>query len=398
MGSINTKNGKLFLDFRYKGVRCREYTKLIDNAPNRKRLNTLMEMIQAEITLNNFDYGRYFPNSKRAEKFKKIKFTIAHSKSAFPLFNLFAKQWYKEKEAEWRNSYVKNMHQTLGRYLLPAFGHKPVNEITKTEILAFRSSLTKPDNLRKKPLSASRINHVMTPLRMILNEAADRYEFSSPWRNIKPLRVPRTDIEPFSLPEIQKILESVRPDFYNYYCVRFFAGLRTAEIDGLKWEFIDFQYRKILIRQTLVNGITENPKNDGSFRDVDMAKQVYDALKLQRQKTGDKTYVFCNKSGKPFSHNVVTKNVWYPLLRHLGLKKRRPYQTRHTAATLWLSAGESPEWIARQMGHASTEMLFKVYSRFVPNLTRHDGSAFEKLISEQFKSKTNCTSSKRSNF
>ena len=58
-------------------------------------------------------------------------------------------------------------------------------------------------------------------------------------------------------------------------------------------------------------------------------------------------------------------------------------QTRHTAATLWLAAGEAPEWIARQMGHASTEMLFKVYSRYVPNLTRKDGSAFERLLDEQ---------------
>ena len=31
-------------------------------------------------------------------------------------------------------------------------------------------------------------------------------------------------------------------------------------------------------------------------------------------------------------------------------------------------------------GHSSTEMLFKVYSRYIPNLTRMDGSAFERLI------------------
>jgi len=68
------------------------------------------------------------------------------------------------------------------------------------------------------------------------------------------------------------------------------------------------------------------------------------------------------------------------LLEKLSLRKRRQYQTRHTAATLWLAAGENPEWIARQMGHTSTEMLFRVYSRFVPNLTRQDGSAFERLV------------------
>jgi integrase len=54
-------------------------------------------------------------------------------------------------------------------------------------------------------------------------------------------------------------------------------------------------------------------------------------------------------------------------------------------ATLWLASGENPEWIARQMGHTSTEMLFTVYSRFVPNLTHRDGSAFERLLASQQK-------------
>jgi integrase len=48
------------------------------------------------------------------------------------------------------------------------------------------------------------------------------------------------------------------------------------------------------------------------------------------------------------------------LLRHLGLALRRHYQTRHTAATLWLAAGEAPAWIASVLGHRSTEMLFRV--------------------------------------
>jgi integrase len=30
------------------------------------------------------------------------------------------------------------------------------------------------------------------------------------------------------------------------------------------------------------------------------------------------------------------------------------------------------------MGHTTTEMLFRVYSRYIPNLTHNDGSAFER--------------------
>ncbi len=97
------------------------------------------------------------------------------------------------------------------------------------------------------------------------------------------------------------------------------------------------------------------------------------ALKQQSKVTCDIDYVFANKAGNPLSVHNVTKRIWYPLLRRLGLPPRRPYQTRHTAATLWLAAGENPEWIARQMGHSTTEMLFRIYSRYVPNLTRFHG-------------------------
>ncbi|MBD3649704.1 MAG: site-specific integrase, partial [Alcanivorax sp.] len=218
-------------------------------------------------------------------------------------------------------------------------------------------------------------------------EAANRYEFSSPYHGIKSLKVPRTDVEPFSIDEVKQIIDTVRPDFRNYYIVRFFTGMRTGEIDGLQWEHVDFKRQQILVRQSLVQGRLEYTKNDGSFRTIEMCQLVVDALKDQRKATGTMDFVFCTRTGGPLNHNNVTKRVWYPLLRHLGLRKRRPYQTRHTAATLWLAAGENPEWIARQMGHTTTEMLFRVYARYVPNLTRRDGSAFERLLITEFDAK-----------
>jgi integrase len=230
-------------------------------------------------------------------------------------------------------------------------------------------------------LSAKRINTVMGLLRQILNEAADRFDFITSFRNIKRLRQIKSDVEPFTLHEVQTIVARVRPDFKNYYTVRFFTGLRTGEIDGLKWEYVDFARREILIRETIVLGEEDTTKTDGSQREIQMSQIVYDALIDQATATRKLSkYVFCNAQGNHLDHDNVTKRVWYPLLRHLGLSKRRPYQTRHTAATLWLAAGENPLWIARQLGHVGTEMLFKVYGRYVPNLTARDGSAFERLL------------------
>lgn len=71
MGTVNARGGKLFMDFRYQGVRCREYTKLTDKPANRKRLTSIMERIEAEILLGSFDYATYFPESKLASQFKE---------------------------------------------------------------------------------------------------------------------------------------------------------------------------------------------------------------------------------------------------------------------------------------------------------------------------------------
>ena len=382
MGRVYARKdtGKIFIDFSYKGQRCREQTALPDTKANRKKVEKLLERIEAEITLGVFDYAKTFPNSPRADKFKKLDMGQGDT----PIFEGFANTWFEEMLIQWRKSHQSKIRMTLEKYLFPRFGEEEVGRITKASILEFRASLAKVTTRTQTPLSASRINQIMNTLRMILDEAANRYNFSSPYQGIKSLKIPRTSVEPFRLEEVQLILESVREDFRSYYTVRFFTGMRTGEIDGLQWDAVDFDRRQIAVKRALVNGEIEQTKNHSSYRIIDMNEMAYQALKAQQAVTGDGDFVFCTRIGTPLSHNNVTKRVWYPLLRYLGLPKRTPYQTRHTAATLWLASGENPEWIARQMGHTTTEMLFRVYSRYVPNLTRQDGSAFERLLAQNF--------------
>lgn len=401
MASIRCRKdmGTLLMDFTYKGIRCREQTALPDTPSNRRKLEKLLKQIQEKIASGEFAYRDFFPDSRLAAHFDQPAVPSfagnalaaatpgSHSTpnpavGVTPRFSDFADQWFSENEIRWRRTYRRTIEDIIKGRLNPTFGEKVVGQISKADILQFRSTLGKVQ-IRKsgKTLSAARINYVMMVLRQILTEAADRFNFTNPYRNIKPVKLRKTDIEPFSLQEVQTILARVRPDYRAYYTVRFFTGMRTGEVDGLKWKYVDFEHRLIIVRETIVNGIEEYTKTDGSQRDIQMSQVVFNALKEQEKATrGKSEYVFCNQQGKPLNHNNVTNRVWYPLLRYLGLKVRRPYQTRHTCATLWLASGENPEWVARQLGHTSTEMLFKVYSRYVPNLTRQDGSAFERLL------------------
>ena len=397
MASIRAYGGKLFCDFRFKGNRCREYTALEDTKSNRSKLEKLLQKIDTEIKSGEFDYQKYFPNSKLAKSFATqvdvsksvtcvgkthVNSSIQGTILPTPFFKDFAETWFSENRIGWRRSYIETMRTTLDKHLVPYFGEMMVSSIRREDILDFRSQLAKVPGRKNETLSARRINAIVLGLRQVLNEAADRYNFTIPTQRIKPLKIKRLEIAPFNLDDVNLILKTVRADYRDYFIVRFFTGMRTGEIHGLKWKNVDFKNKQILIRETLVRGEMEDEgKTDLSIREIHMSETVSQALIRQRVVTFKHSeFVFCNANGNPFNLNNITNRVWYPLLRHLGFELRRPYMTRHTSATLWLAAGENPEWIAKQMGHATTEMLFKVYSRFVPNLTRRDGSAFERLL------------------
>ena len=84
-------------------------------------------------------------------------------------------------------------------------------------------------------------------------------------------------------------------------------------------------------------------------------------------------------ANNPFSDAYMRKKFRY-LLRLAGLKYRPPKQVRHTFATLHIGAGENITWVSKTLGHASVETTLNRYNRFIPNLTREDGSAFESIM------------------
>ena len=379
---VRTETNKLYIDFRYLGLRCREQFNLSYTKTNFSKLKRLAKIVDAEITLGTFDYSKIFPQSKSLDK---VCQKISQQKNHIPSFKVYVKQWLKNKRPEWKQSHYKSIKSIVKSYLLEEYSDKYLDKISKTDLLEFRTYLSTLSGKKDTGgISASRINHIMSPLIMILDEASMQYNFLSPVHGIKALRIPRTQVQPFTFEEVKLIIDSVRKDFKYYYTVRFFTGMRTAEIDGLKWKYVDFEKRQIQICEALVSGQIVSPKNNSSYRAIDMTQTVYNAMISQYKLTGDSDYVFCTRKGTPLNHNNVTNRVWHPLLQELGLTARRPYITRHTATTLWLACGESVEWIAKQLGHSSTELLHKTYSRFIPNLTRQDGSAFERHLQENY--------------
>ncbi|MEO5328090.1 MAG: hypothetical protein H7829_07575 [Magnetococcus sp. THC-1_WYH] len=90
------------------------------------------------------------------------------------------------------------------------------------------------------------------------------------------------------------------------------------------------------------------------------------------------SYFAILRNGLPWiDDNQVRRLVWEPTLKRAGIIYRNLYQTRHTYASMLLSAGENPMWVAQQMGHKDWAMIRQRYGRWIPEI---DPGAGQKII------------------
>lgn len=388
MATYYVRGRRLYVDLMYRGVRCQEATGLVDSQDNRAEARRRARQIDGEIAGGRFDYARWFPRGKRGHLF------AAPGDEGPTKYVAHVRQWIDEKAARVAPGTAYDQRRIIEARLIPAFGERLVSAIDVHHVEAFVAGLLTPKGEEKK-LSHRRANIILQVLRQSLDRAVRRgWLKDNPARLVDKLREEKPDIDPLSFDEVTTLLGKglVAPSWTpqdvagwrRYFTVAFFTGLRPGEQMGLRLDDLDWIRKTIGVRRA-VGRFGEGPtKTVDSRRDVEMLPTVERALRAQRaavQLRGG--WLFPNRDGKPLNLTNVRERVWRPALRRAGLRYRSFYQTRHTFVTLMLGAGESPAWIARQLGHTTPEMLFRRYHRFIPNLTRRDGSAASRWLEER---------------
>jgi integrase len=240
---------------------------------------------------------------------------------------------------------------------------------------------------KRRKLSNRRVNIILQVLRQSLDRAVKRgWLETNPAREVERLREDKPEILPFSFEEVRLFLDAGLQDEAQrrYFTVAFFSGLRPGEQMGLRWDDLDWHRKLIGVRRSRSRWGEGATKTVASTRDVEMLPPVEAALQAQRALSQLKgAWIFQNTEGGPLDLTNVRERVWRPALRRARLRYRAMYQTRHTFATLALGSGEDIGWVATMLGHTSTEMLIRRYHRFVPNLTKQDGSAIPRLMKDR---------------
>jgi integrase len=384
-GRIYGRSGKLWVDFHYLGERVREPSGLDDNQSNRDRLRKQLDLVMAEIENSVFEFAKRFPQSNRKDHFNLIETKTVRKNPEDIVFGDYAKRWWKEMEPGMSQNQIRDYSGILKNHLHPFFGNLPFSEFKPVVMKKFIAQLKGRQNRYGQPLSGKSIRNYLIPLRVIVRDAMDEFgwdDLRNPFWGMKLPKVRRLRVQPFNYEEWLLLLEQMLPWYRPYFEFAVQTGLRPSEQVALKWTAIDDTF--IHIELSRVRKLEKAElKTQESVRRIELRANMRATLARQRELSSrfQKPYVFVNSEGRPIQQENLGK-IWRQALSKSGVRYRRLYETRHTFASWALAAGESPEWVARTLGHVDTTMVYRTYGCYIPHLTRQDGSAFERQYAE----------------
>jgi integrase len=121
-------------------------------------------------------------------------------------------------------------------------------------------------------------------------------------------------------------------------------------------------------------------KNRYSRRIIKLTESMLKPL-TEQNKIRDRfdcQYFFCSPTGDSVHASNLRRRVWKSALKDAGVAYREMKQTRHSFATNALSCGENPLWIAKVMGHRDTDMIIRVYGKYIEDAgSRTDDSKLD---------------------
>lgn len=348
------------IDFYYQGKRRRETIKLPPTKANLLHASRKRSTVLHAIALGTFNYAEHFPQSRHASTLGKFT-----NKTVGEALEDFLRNTRRKYEA----STLRGYKSAIYHHLIPSFGKTPIRKLTTNDIKGWMSDL---------PISGKRINNVLIPLRIVLSDAfMDGLIDSNPADRVKNVPHRYDEPNPFKPDEMRLILENCTPQTRNLFQFAFWSGLRTSELIALEWDDIDFEKGVIRVSRASVKRIMKQPKTHAGKREVLILPFAHEALERQKKFTfalGGR--IFHNpRTNKPWAtDNQIRERAWLPAINAAGVTYRNPYQTRHTYASILLSAGENPMWVAQQMGHADWAMIRKRYGRWIPEVDKTAGS------------------------
>ncbi|MGB3069779.1 MAG: tyrosine-type recombinase/integrase [Ottowia sp.] len=344
--------------FSFKGVQCREILNLPGTKPNLLYAERLRAEILGKIERGQFLYHEYFPDSPRCQIF-------GHTARKEQTVKALLEDYRDRSKGSLQPSTWTGYRKAIDNVLVPKFGDTLVSALS---VSALR------DWIAEQHVTRKRMSNLLLPLRNALAEAvADEAIEFNPLDRLKLSRIlPRDTLsteyepDPYTVPELITMFgktEGVERATFQFWA---FTGLRTSEVIALSWKDVDLEAGKILVHRAVVEGAEKGTKTKAGKRELPLLTAARQALEDQRSRTqlaGGRVFLNPRTKGEWTDQSLL--RAWQRICRQAKGRYRNPYQMRHTFASHLLSEGENPAYIAKLLGHKTTEMVIRNYGRWV---------------------------------
>lgn len=261
-------------------------------------------------------------------------------------------------------------------HIVPAFGVLPVAAVKAVDVERFLTTLAVSRSVR----TAARVR---TTVRGLFDYAVrtQRIRVSPAAAVALPRPDSRTgeavEVNPFTLSELLAVVEAQRSRPRQHESTKVYAdvtlvlgltGLRFGELRGLRVrDVVDVPYPALVVHRSLPqsgrNGkvIVRTTTKGRRSRTVPLSELVRPALATwAHEKGGDDLLFPAPEGGYLLGSNWRRAVAWDAT----GLG-RRPHDLRHTAATLWLTAGVDVKTVSAWLGHSTAKLTLDTYGHWM---------------------------------
>jgi integrase len=168
-----------------------------------------------------------------------------------------------------------------------------------------------------------------------------------------------------------------------------FAGLRRAELLGLRWQDVDLEKAEVTINQGMVEVKTKGSKSHLEFSapktlaskrtiaitadTVGVLQEHFEQQNKEREQCGDHWQetglVLTSSLGTPVNPANLARS-YKRLIRLAGVPDIRLHDLRHTSASLAVARGDNPKVVSERLGHTNVAFTLNTYVKTFANQRR----------------------------
>ena len=265
----------------------------------------------------------------------------------------------------------------LQRHVRPYFEGWPLSEITYMDVEEYIA------HLLDKGLSPKHARDCVSVLSLIMKSAVQANLRKSNPAAEHHIPVPQRKLhegDVLTMEQVYQLVEHVRDPYKPAVWLLLLAGLRPAELCGLRVRDVDFTKNVIHVSQTVLpvhsfdtegfGLVTGPPKTSAGDRRIPIPPWLCDQLAhlvapRSSQGQGDARCdepLFQTRYGNPLNRDKLREKVIRPALRDAGLPETfRTYDLRHSHASIMIDLGVNLLALAQRMGHTDPAMTLRLY-------------------------------------